>query len=65
MASAVSSGNVAGTRVFSDTVIGSATIDNNTFAYTVRVDFRPTITNPNPPILHGLRIAYTVTAPVP
>ena len=65
MASAVSSGNVAGTRVFSDTVIGSATIDNNTFAYTVRVDFRPTITNPNPPVLHGLRIAYSVTAPLP
>lgn len=65
MASAVSSGNVAGTRVFSDTVIGGATVDNNTFAYTVRVDFRPTITNPNPPVLHGLRIAYTVTAPLP
>lgn len=65
LASVVSSGNVAGTRLFSDTVISSATIDNSTYAYMVKVVFAPTITNPNPPILHGIRIGYTVTAPLP
>ncbi len=65
MGSVLSSGNVAGTRIFSDTIIGSAIVDNNTFAYMVKVVFSPTIANPNPPILHGIRIAYTVTAPLP
>ncbi|MFZ4575033.1 MAG: hypothetical protein ACOYN0_11585 [Phycisphaerales bacterium] len=65
MATVTTSGNVAGTRTFTDSVIAGATVDNNTFAYVVKVDFRPTITNPNPPILHGLRIVYTVTAPLP
>ena len=65
MASTVSSGNVAGTRVFSDTVVSSSTIDNNTYAYSAKVFFAPTTLNPNAPILHGLRVTYTVTAPLP
>ncbi len=65
MATATSSGNTTGTRVFSDLAISSPTVDNNAFHYAVRVNFSPTVLNPNAPSLRGIRVTYTITAPLP
>lgn len=66
MAETVSSNAVLGQQTLVDSSISSATVDNQTYAYAVHVDWTlPAVGDNSDLRLNTVRIAYNVTSPLP